>query len=133
MMNNFLETELKLGPGLYPGRIIADIAKRFKFREIVLDDIDRNEDSDVLRARVVNLAEGIDAEVEVMEDATPQGYPAVLCKYTGPVIGFSNRKRQIIRAELSAYVIQGVCKGRILRKIERHGYTPEWWPFEDSY
>jgi len=134
MKNKFLETELKLSPGIDPGKIIINLAKRFNFRSIVLDDIDRIEDSEgELIARIGNLAGGIDAEATIMEDATPQGYAAVLCMYTGPVVGFSEGRKQIIRAHLSAHVLQNICHGRILRKAERYGRTPEWWPFEDSY
>jgi len=134
MKNKFLETELKLSPGIDPGRIIINLAKRFNFRSIVLDDIDRIEDSEGgLIARIGNLACGIDAEAILKEDATPQGYAAVLCMYTGPVIGFLDGEKKIAQAKLSAHVLQNICHGRILRKIERHGYTPEWWPFEDTY
>jgi len=133
MKNKFLKTELKLCPGLDPGKIIINLAKRFNFRNIVLDDIDRNEYSEGLIAKISNLADGIDAEAAVMEDATPQGYDAVLCTYAGPVIGFLEGRKQIIRARLSAHVLQNICHERILRKIERYGYTPEWWPFKDTY
>ena len=133
MRSKFLEFELKLCPGLDPGAIIMNLTKRFNFRNIVLDDIDRTEDFEGLIARVGNLANGIDAKATIMEDATFQGYDAVLCTYNGPVIGFLDDRRQIVRAELSAYTFQNIsCRGRLVRKAERQGYTPEWWPFEDT-
>jgi len=125
--------DMSLYPGLEPRKIIINLAKRFHFRDLVLDDIDRIESSDELRATVRNLCDGIDAEAILKEDITPQGYAATLCKYTGPVVGFLDGKRQVVRAEISAYVFLGCCRGRFVRKAERHGDTPEWWPFEDSY
>jgi len=136
MKSKFLEDELKLCPQIEPGRIIRDIARRFNFREISPEEIERIEKSGILRARIKNLCSGIDAGAALKEDSNFQGYPASLIEYMGPVVGFVDGTRKIVYGQLSAHVIQGICgagfQRRLVRKIERHGYTPEWWPFEDD-
>jgi len=74
----------------------------------------------------------MDAEATLEEGVTSQGYATSLCEYTGPVIGFLNGERRIVMAEFSAHGFTGICRGQIVRAAERHGYTPTWWPFEDS-
>ena len=75
MLSKFLKIDLELCPGLEPRQIIIDIARRFNFRDISFGDIERVEYFGKIRARVANLAEGMDAEATLEEGATSQDIP----------------------------------------------------------
>ena len=132
MQNKVLRAELRLSPELDPCKVIINLSREFNFRKIVLDDIDRTEDSGGLRARINNLASGIDAETSLEECSSPEGYAEMLCRYSGPVVDFLNGRRQIVKAELSAYVMQSIHKGHIVKRVERQGDAPSWWLFRDE-